>query len=205
MRGPDLTLRDHDGGPLRLLVVLRLSGLLFGDQPLLEESGERVPIPLRLRMRGLGLGELSLGRCQPRLCLTQGRLRLLLAGADLLVIEHCDDRPRAHLVALSHGDLANPSGGLGRDRRVVAFDPAAHGDHARRQRGGCEDEAPHREPAKRSHEQKHAGNDETPPRAVVGLSRRRSRRDSFRRHLPLLSGRGHDGALRSCHRSAWAR
>jgi hypothetical protein len=38
---------------------------------------------------------------------------------------------RLYPVALAHGDLADAAGRLRGYRGIVAFDPAAHGDHAR--------------------------------------------------------------------------
>ena len=73
-------------------------------------------------------------RRDPRLGLADGGLGLLLARADLLVVEHRDDLAGLDLIALPHGDLADPSRGLGRDRGVVTLDPPAHRDHARRYR-----------------------------------------------------------------------
>ena len=79
-------------------------------------------------------GDLVLAQLHARLGLPDGSLGLLLARADLLVVEHGDDLPGLDLVALAHGDLADAPRGLGRDGRVVALDPPAHGDHAGRAR-----------------------------------------------------------------------
>src|SRR5262249_20332850 len=67
----------------------------------------------------------------PRLGLAHGGARLLLARADLLVVENGDDLPRLEWITFAHRDLANPAGGLRGDRRVVAFDATAHRDDAR--------------------------------------------------------------------------
>jgi len=130
LRGRDLPSRGRDRGGLGPLVVLGLSGLLLRDQLPLEERGERVAIPPGLRIGGFGLGELGLDRGQPRLGLSDHRLRLLLAGAHLLVVEDGDDGAGLDPIALAHGDLADPAARLRRDRGVVALDPPAHRDHA---------------------------------------------------------------------------
>lgn len=104
-------------------------------------------------MRGLGLGELGLGRRQPRRRLPKLCFRLLLPGPDLLVVERRDDIAHIHPVALSDGNLLDPSGGLGSDRRVVALDPPAHRDHSGGQRGRREKEVPCGERSDREGEQ----------------------------------------------------
>ncbi len=122
---------------------LGLRELCFrGGQPALGLAHLALRVGLRLPDGELALPQLLgedrdllLRHADSGLRLAHRGRRLLLACANLLVIEHGDDGPGAHWIALSHGDLANPPGGLGRDRRVVAFDPAAHRDHARRQRG----------------------------------------------------------------------
>ena len=55
--------------------------------------------------------------------LAHGGFGHLLAGADLLIVERCDDLAGLHVIALAHGDLADPARGLGAHGRVVALDP----------------------------------------------------------------------------------
>jgi hypothetical protein len=52
---------------------------------------------------------------------------------------------RLYPVALAHGDLADAAGRLRGYRGIVAFDPAAHGDHARLTFRPGQEEAPHPE------------------------------------------------------------
>jgi hypothetical protein len=80
---------------------------------------------------GLGLAHRSLGH--------------LLTGADLLVVQARDHLARLVPVALAHGDLADAAGRLRGYRGIVAFDPAAHGDHARLTFRPGQEEVPHPE------------------------------------------------------------
>src|SRR2546428_10178971 len=54
---------------------------------------------------------------------------------------------RLDAIAFTHGYLADPPGALGGDGRVIAFDPSAHRDHAWRNGGRRQGEAPDRKPA----------------------------------------------------------
>jgi hypothetical protein len=75
-------------------------------------------------------GDLVLGQAHARLRLADHRLGLLLSRADLLVVEYGDDLPRLDLIALAHAELADPSGRLGGDRRIVTLDASTHRDNA---------------------------------------------------------------------------
>ena len=205
--------------------------LLLGDQLLLEEARDRVPVPLAPGVRGLGLGQLRLRRRQlalgladaalgvhlrlvhaelalPELLVEHGDLvpgqlharlglphrgrRLLLAGADLLVVEQGEDLAGLDAIALAHGDLADAARGLGGDRRVVALDAPAHRDHARRQVGRSQHEAPGREPAEASTSR----SDEDPEPARPGVMGGAS--GSRQRAAPGRVGRASPWMSRSC-------
>jgi hypothetical protein len=114
--------------------------------------------------------DLVLGELHAPVGLAHGGLGLLLAGADLLVVEDGDDLSGRDPVALAHGDLADPARGLGGHGRVVALDPAAHGDDAGRQVGRREEHVPHPEAGEAGQEQR--GQSDHPRVAPLGRGRR---------------------------------
>ena len=98
-----------------------------------------------------------------RLGLADGGLGLLLAGADLRVVEHGDDLSGRDLVALAHGDLSDPPGRLGPDRGVVPLDSSAHGNHAGRHGGPGQQQAPPGDRHQAQNEER-SGEDDRPAR-----------------------------------------
>jgi len=110
-------------------------------------------------------GDLMLGQPHPRLGLTNRGHRLLLARANLLVVEDRDHLPRLDAIAFPHGDLADPPRRLRGDGGVVALDASAHREHARRQRGRREHEAPDGEPAETEDDHHRGDREPTPSRA----------------------------------------
>ena len=118
--GDQLSLEEPAHGfpvPLRLGVRglgLRQLGLGGGQLPLgLADAALRVgarlihakPALLQLLVQH---GDLVLRQAHSRLGLTDGRRRLPLARANLLVVELGDDLPGLDRIALPHGDLADP-------------------------------------------------------------------------------------------------
>jgi hypothetical protein len=80
-------------------------------------------------------GDLMTRSTQTRFSLRDVRLRLFHARLDLIVVKCGDHLAGLDLIAFSHGDLTNASGGLRGHRRVVAFDaPAYRNDFPRRVR-----------------------------------------------------------------------
>ena len=132
-------------------------------------------------------GDLVLGDPEPRLGLANGGLGLLLAGADLRVVEHGDDLSGRDLVALPHGDLADPPGRLGPDRGVVPLDSSAHGNHAGRHGGPGQEEAPpgHRH---QGQDEERSGEDDRPAPAASRRGRDRRRRGFGRGHARRVLG-----------------
>ena len=128
-----------------------------------------------------------LGDPEPRLGLADGRLGLLLAGADLRVVEHGDDLSGRDLVALPHGDLADPPGRLGPDRGVVPLDSSAHGNHAGRHGGPGQEEAPPRD-RHQAQDEERSGEDDRPAPAASRRGRDRRRRGFGRGHARRVLG-----------------
>ena len=94
-------------------VELGLANLQLALVQLLLEDGDLLArgLALRLRPRERGLG-------------------LVLARANLRVVEDGDDVSGVDAVALAYADLEDAAGGLGGYGGVVALDAAADGDDA---------------------------------------------------------------------------
>ena len=72
-------------------------------------------------------------------------LGLVLARANLRVVEDGDDVSGVDAVALAHANLEDAAGGLGGNGGVVSLDASADGDDAGGQRGRGEEDAPNDE------------------------------------------------------------
>jgi hypothetical protein len=60
----------------------------------------------------------------------QGGARLILAGADLVIVQNRNDVARIDGIAFAHADLQDAAAQLGRDRRFIGFDAATERDDA---------------------------------------------------------------------------
>src|SRR5712692_2119451 len=54
--------------------------------------------------------------------------RLFFARAKLLIVEHCKDLSGVDAVSLANAHFENPTAGLRRDGRIIAFDSSAESD-----------------------------------------------------------------------------
>src|SRR5207237_5557239 len=131
----------------------------FGIGPRLTHPEPALP------QRLLEHGDLMLGQPHPRLGLTNRGHRLLLPRPNLLVVEDRDHLPGLDAIAFPHADLSNSPRRLRGDGGVVALDASAHREHARRQRGRREHEAPDGKPAETEDDHHRGDREPTPSRA----------------------------------------